>query len=100
DVRRIVGQAEDTQPFLLVVVEILATQRPLAEVLAEMRGVGAGAAVADQEYESALLVARKDGVGEGLDLGGVDLLQLLADAVEKLPRRELDTEHGGLLRMN
>ena len=54
DVRRVVGQAQDAQAFLGVVVEVLAAQRALAQVLAEVRGVRAAAAVAAQEDNAAL----------------------------------------------
>ena len=69
---RVVGQAEDAQAFLAVVVEILAAQRALAEVFAEMRGVRAAAAVADDEDEAAAAVAVKDGVGQRLNLGRIN----------------------------
>src|SRR6185312_8590798 len=93
DVRRVVGQADDAQPLLLVVVEVLSAERPLAEVLAEVGGVRAAAAVADDEDEATLLVAVINGVGQGLDLGRVDAVQFLADALQELLRRELDAEH-------
>ena len=83
DVGRVVGQAEDAQPLLGVVVEVLAAQRALAEVLAEVRGVGAAAAVADDEDEAAALIAVVHGVRQRLDLGGVDAQQFLADPFQK-----------------
>ena len=76
DVGRVVGQAQDLEPLLGVVVEELPGERPLAQVLAEVRGVRAAAAVADHEDEPALDVAFVNEVGEFLHLGDVDLADL------------------------
>ena len=73
DVRRVVGQAEDAQALLAVVVEVLAAQRALAEVLAEVRGVRAAAAVAADENELAPHITIVNRVGQGLHLGRLDL---------------------------
>src|SRR5262249_25559792 len=98
DVRCVVGQAEDAEAFFLIVVVIFAGEGAFAEVFAEVRGVGTRAAVADDEDESALLIAIVDRVGESADLGGIDARQFLAYALEELADVELDTEHAILLR--
>ncbi len=90
---RVIGQAEDAEPFLGVVVEIFPAKRAFAEVLTEMRGIGAATAVADDEDGAVFYIAFVDGVRQGLHLGGIDLAQLLADAIEKLHGCEFDAEH-------
>ena len=87
-------QAEDAEALLGVVVEILAAQRALADVLAEVGGVGAAAAVADQENEAVALIAGIHEVGQRLDLGGVDAEQFLGDAFQKRQGVQLGSEHG------
>ena len=84
--------------FFVVVVEVLAAQRALADVLAEVGGVGAAAAVADHENETVALVTGIHGVRQGLDLGGVDAEQLLADALQKRTNVQFGSEHVVLLR--
>ena len=69
-VGRVVGQAEHAQALLAVVVEVGPGQRPLAEVLAEVRGVGAAAAVADEEDQAAVLVRFVDRLGQGVRRAG------------------------------
>ena len=93
DVRRVVGQAEDAQAFLLVVVEVLAAEGAFAHVFAEVRRVGAAAAVADHEDESALLIALPDVVGHCLNFAGIDAQQFLSGPFEKGVRVQLDSEH-------
>ena len=93
DVRRVVGQAEDAETLFRVVVEVLAAQRSLADVLAEMRGVRAAAAVADQEDEAVALVTRIHEVRQGFDFGGIDAEQFLGDPFQKRQGVELGSEH-------
>ena len=73
--------------FLLVVVEVLAAEGALAEVFAEVRGVRAAAAVADDEHGPAMFVAVVNGVGQGVDLGRVESHQFLADAFHETAER-------------
>ena len=79
--------------FLVVVVEILAAERALAEVLAEVRGVGAAAAVAADEDHAAVAVAVIHDIGQGLDLRRVDAQQFLSDPVQKRPNVQCCAQH-------
>src|SRR5438128_1293495 len=63
----------------------------IVEVLTEVRRVGAGAAIADDEHGLAGAIAIEDGVGESLDLGRVDPRELLGDALEELAGIKSDT---------
>jgi hypothetical protein len=56
------------EPFTLVVFEILAAERALAQILTKMGGVGTTATVAADENKSPLLVALVEQVGELFDL--------------------------------
>src|SRR5262245_10531391 len=95
DVRGIVGQAEDLESLLGVVVEELAGERPLADVLADVGGVRPAPAVADDEDEPAGGVAVPHQVGELLHLRRVDPPEFGGHAVEELPGVERRAEHRG-----
>src|SRR6516225_2851186 len=78
NVWRIVGQTENAQTLLPIVIEVFATKSSLAEVLAEVRRIGTAAAVADHEHEAAAAIAIINGVGQLLDLGRIHPQQFLA----------------------
>ena len=71
DARRVVSQAHHLEPFLLVKV----MERPLPQVLTEVRSVRARPAVPDDEYEPIVLVRLRQEVDQCLDLCKVDLLK-------------------------
>ncbi len=71
------------QALLVVVVEILAAEGSLAQVLAEVRGVGAAAAVADDEDEAPLLITFENGIGEDLHLARINAEQFLPGPFQK-----------------
>src|SRR5262249_11331239 len=98
DVGRVVGQAEDADALLRVVVEIFATERALADVFAKVRRVGTAAAVAAHEDESALAIGVVHHVSQSLYFTGVEPPQFLADALEKGARVEFGSEHTKFLR--
>ena len=71
DVRRVVGQTHHPEPLLLVKV----MERPLPQVLTEMRSVRARPAVPDDKYEAIVPVRLRQEVDQCLDLCKVDLLE-------------------------
>ena len=80
--------------FLVSLSKSLRREGALAHVLAEVRGVRAAAAVADDEHEPARDVTLVDQVGELLHLGGVDAAEFAGDAVEELAGIERRAKHG------
>src|SRR5206468_4213072 len=80
-----------------VVVIVLAAERALADVLAEVRGVGAAAAVAAQENHAPVLVAVVHRVRQGLDLGGIDAEHFLAESFQKGPGVQFRPKHERVL---
>ena len=72
NVGRVVGQAEDAQPRLGVVVVIFAADGAFAGIFAKVRGVRPTAAVADDEHHRPATVGVVHGVAQRLDLGRID----------------------------
>ncbi len=93
DIRRIVGQAEDADALLFVVVEIFAPERAFADVFAEMRGIRSTPAVADDKDKSIALVTIVHQVGQAFNLGPIDAKQLLSDALQKRSNVQFGTKH-------
>src|SRR5262249_11257869 len=73
--------------------EILPQDRLLPEVLAKVRGVGAAAAVADDERGLPLLVAGVNRVRQRVDLCGVELAEFLADLFQEGVNVQLNPQH-------
>jgi len=93
NVGSVIGEADDAQPFLAIIIEVVARQGALAEVFAKMRRVGAAAAVADDKDKAATFVAFEDRVRQCLHLGRLDAEQFLTDTFKKRPDRQFATEH-------
>ncbi len=89
DVGCVVGEAEDFEPLGVGVGE----RRAFAEIFAQVRGVGAGAAVADDVDESARVVALIDGAGEILHCSVIKLTHLSFDELDVRLRMQRGTEH-------
>ena len=90
DPGRIVGQAQDLEPLLSFEV----TKCTLRQIFAEVRSVGARAAVAADEDKPAFVrPSGFDELGDFLDLGRVELLDFAADDGEVFGYAEFCTEH-------
>ena len=89
DAGRVVGQAQDLEPLLVFEV----AERALGQVFAEVRGVRARAAVADDEDKPAVVVGGFDQLADLLDLGRIELLDLAADDGQVFGNAEFCTEH-------
>ena len=89
DAGGVIGQAQDFEPLLVIEV----AEGALGQIFAEVRGIGAGAAVAADENESAFIVGGFDELGDFLDLGRIELLDFAADDGEVFGNAEFCTEH-------
>ena len=89
DCRRVVGQAEDFEPLLILEV----AQGALGQILAQVRSVGARAAVAADEDETAGVVGCFDKLRHFLELGRIELFDFAADHGEVIRNAEFCTEH-------
>lgn len=93
NVRGVVGQTQDPQSRLIVIVEILPTQRAFAQVLTEVRGAGSGAAVADDKDQPPSQPAFVHAVSQALQLVGVDAQQFLTNSFQKRLRAQHRSKH-------
>ena len=77
------------QPLLVFKV----AQGALRQVFAEVRGIGARAAVADDEDEAALVVGGLDQLAHLLDLGRIKALYLVTNARQVIGNSQFCTQH-------
>jgi hypothetical protein len=93
DPAEVVGQAHDLEPLLALILQVLGLKRALAQVLADVGGRGARAAVAEDVDELLVLPGLVSQVGPGLDLLLVDALQLALQPLDVLIDTESGTQH-------
>src|SRR5262249_18011893 len=91
DIGCVVGEAQNAQAFLGVIIKVLAAEGAFAHVFAKVRRIGATAAVADDEDEAALQIALVNHVRERVDFLWIDLLQFPSSPFEKSPGIEFDS---------